>query len=96
MEMNLRMGINCKPRLSLTTYNSLQSFSEFKADLHSIYIRARKDSTKQLRELPFVAMDNVIFNVLETWPLEWCTLDIMAIEKSVTQRKREEAKLCML
>jgi len=46
MEMNLRMGINYKPRLSPTVYNSLQSFVEFKADLHSIYIRARKDPAK--------------------------------------------------
>lgn len=27
MEMNIRMGINCKPRLSPTIYNKLQSFA---------------------------------------------------------------------
>jgi len=66
MEMNLRMGINHKPWLSPTIYNSLQCFVDFKADLHSLYIRAHKDPAKQWRELPFVATDDVIFNVLET------------------------------
>ena len=93
--MNLRMGINRKSRLSPTIYNNLQSFAEFKADLHSIYIRAHKDSAKQWRELPFVATDVVIFNILETWTPEWCTPDIVAMEKSATQRKKDEAKLRM-
>ena len=46
MEMNLRMEINRKSRLSPTVYNSLQSFAEFKADLHTIYIKVSKDPTK--------------------------------------------------
>lgn len=46
MEMNLRMWINHKLQLSPTVYNSLQSFSEFKADMHNIYIRVRKDPTR--------------------------------------------------
>ena len=45
MEMKIRMWINRKPRLSPTVYNNLQSFVEFKADMHNIFIRARKDST---------------------------------------------------
>lgn len=64
-------------------------------DLHSIYIRARKDPAKKLRELPFVATDDIIFNVLETWSSEWCALDITEMEKSAMQKKKEEAKLCM-
>lgn len=71
MEMNLRMGIDHKPRLSTIVYNSLQSFVEFKEDMHKIYIRAHKYLTKQLKTLPFVAIDDVIFNVLEEWTLEW-------------------------
>lgn len=46
MGMNLRMGINLKPRLSPTIYNSQQSFAELKGDIHNIYIRACKDLTK--------------------------------------------------
>ena len=99
MEMNLRMGINHKPRLSSTAYNNLQSFGEFKVDLHSIYIRVCKDPTKHWRELPFVATDDVIFDVLETWPLkwllEWHTPDIATMEKSIAQKKKKDAKICM-
>jgi len=96
MEMNLRMGINRKPPLSPTVSNILQSFTEFKVDLHNISIKARKDPTNQWRELPFIAMDDVIFNVLETWLLEWHAPDLVTMDKSATQRKKEEAKLCMV
>lgn len=58
MEMNLRMGIHGKPRLSPNVYKNLHNFAEFKADLHNIYIRARKEPTKQWRELPFIATDD--------------------------------------
>ena len=40
MEMNIRMGINHKPWISPTVYNSLQSFMEFKADFNHVFIRA--------------------------------------------------------
>ena len=86
--MNLRMGINCKSQLSPTVYNILQSFAEFKENIHSIYIRPHKDPTKKWRRLPFVATDDVIFNILETWLPEWCALDITEIEKSMTKRKK--------
>jgi len=54
-----------------------------------------KDPTKQWRKLPFVATNDVIFNILETWLLEWHAPDITEIERSVTQRKKDEAKLCI-
>ena len=96
MEINFRVGINRMSWLSPTVYNSLQSFVEFKVDLHSIYIRAHKDSTNQWSELPFVAMEDVIFDVLETWLLEWRAQNIAAMEKSVAQKKKEDAKLRMM
>lgn len=82
MEMNLRMGINRKSWLLPTIYNNLQSFAEFKANLHNIYIRACKDLAKKWSELSFVAIDDVIFDVLETWPPEWRAQKIMAMENS--------------
>ena len=71
----------------------LYIFAEFKSEMHNIYMRACKDLTKQWRNLPFVSIDNVIFNILETWPPEWHALDITEIEKTAAQRKKEEAKL---
>jgi len=78
-------------------YNSLQSFSEFKADFHHVYIRARKDLAKMWHELPYLAIDDVIFAVLESWPPEWHApaSSVVEAEKSATQRKKEEAKLRM-
>lgn len=43
MEMNIWMGINCKPRFFPIVYASLRSFVEFKADFHHVFIKARKD-----------------------------------------------------
>ena len=94
MEMNIRMGINHKPRLSSIVYKNLQRFIEFKVDFHHICLRACKETTKKWSELPFIATDDVIFDVLQIWPLEWCTPDIAAVEKPTTQKKNE-AKLHM-
>lgn len=41
-------------------------------------------------------MDDVIFYVLETWLLEWLAPHITTIDKSAAQKKKEEAKLCMV
>lgn len=73
MEMNIRMGINRKPWLLPTIYNNLQSFTEFEEDFHHVYIRVWNDPTKTWRELPYFAINDVIFIVLESWPPEWCT-----------------------
>jgi len=96
MEMNIKMGINCKPRLSLTVYNSLQIFTEFKADFHHVFIKVQKDPTQTWRELPYLVTD-VIFEVLESWPSEWRALagSAVEVEKSVAQWKKEEVKLRM-
>jgi len=41
-------------------------------------------------------MDDIIFDVLEMWPQESLTPNIVVIEKSVAQKKKEETKLCMV
>jgi len=61
--------------------------------MHNIYIRAHKGPTKQWTKLPFIAINDAIFNVLEAWMLEWCALDIAEIKKSATQKKKDDAKL---
>ena len=93
MEMNIRMGINYKPQLSSIVYTSLQSFTEFKVEFHHIYLRVCKDPANKWNKLPYMAIDDVIFDVLETWLPEWCAVDISMLEKSATQK--EEAKLHM-
>ena len=71
MEMNIQMAINHKPWLSPTIYASLQSFAEFKADFHHVFIRVLKDPTKTWHDLPYLATDDVISAVLESWLPEW-------------------------
>lgn len=47
---------------------------------------------KKWTKLPFVATDDAIFNVLEAWPLEWCTPDIAKLDRSAAQKKKDIAK----
>lgn len=87
------MWINKRLHLSPTVHNSLQSFADIKDDMHNIYIRVRKDLAKQWTKLPFVAIDDVIFIVFETWPPEWNTPDLVELENVVAQKKKDNAKL---
>lgn len=52
--------------------------------MHNIYIKARKYLAQQWTKLPFLAIDDVIFIVLETWPPEWRALDLAELEKMET------------
>jgi len=56
---------------------------KFKVNIHKIYIKVQKDPTEQWIKLPFVAIDDVIFNILEAWLLEWHAPEIAEIKKSV-------------
>lgn len=98
MEMNIQMGINHKSQLSTTVDNSLQRFAEFKEYFHHVFIRAWKDPMKTWHDLPYLVTDDVIFVVLEYWPLEWCapTGFVMEMDKSTTYHKKEETKLRMV
>lgn len=64
-------------------------------DFHQIYLKAHKDLAKKWSKLPFIATNDVIFDVLETWLSEWHTPDIIVVEKSFSQKNKEEAKLHM-
>lgn len=46
-------------------------------------------------ELPYLVIDDVIFTVLDLWPPEWHAPVISTVEaeKSIAQRKKDEAKL---
>lgn len=45
MQINIRMAINHKLRLSPTMYANLKGYAEFKAGFHRVSIRVRKDPT---------------------------------------------------
>jgi len=93
MEASIRMWINRRPWLSPIVYTTLQSFSEFKADMHNIHVRAWKDLAKEWTMLPFIAIDDTIFTALETWLQEWRTVDLAGMEKATAQQMKKDTKL---
>lgn len=93
VEASIRTWINCRLRVSPTMHNSLQSAVEFKEDMHNLYIQACKDPAHKWVNLLFIATDDVIFAVMESWPLEWCTLDLAAMEKITEQQWNKDTKL---
>ena len=48
---------------------------------------------RQWVKLPFIATENAIFTVLETWPPEWHALDLAELQKASAQKKKDDAKL---
>ncbi len=48
---------------------------------------------KQWTKLPFVATEDTIFTILETWPPKWHAPDLEELEKVVAQKKKDDAKL---
>lgn len=85
MEVNIQMWINRRPRLSPPVYNSLRSFVDFKAEIHNVYIKVHKDPAQNWTTLPFIAIDDTIFFVLESWPPEWHAPDLAKKDRIVAQ-----------
>ena len=44
-------------------------------------------------KLPFLTINDIIFNVLQAWPQKWHALDIAELEKSVAHKKKDGATL---
>lgn len=58
-----------------------------------MYIKACKDPMQQWTKIPFIAIDDAIFYVLESWPPRWCALDLVELDRIAAQKQKEEAKL---
>jgi len=77
------MWINKRLRLSPTVYDSLQSFVDFKVDMHDVYIKVHKDTTQNWTKLPFIVIDDVVFTMLDSWPPEWHAPDLAARDETL-------------
>ena len=66
---------------------------EFKADMHNLYIRAPKGPAQKWVKLLFIATDDAIFVIMESWPSEWRAPDLAAMEKIATQQQKKDTKL---
>jgi len=58
---------------------------KFKADMHNLYIWARKDLARAWVKLLFIAIDDAIFGMMASWSLEWHALDVAKLEKIAAQ-----------
>jgi len=67
---------------------------EFKANFHCVSIQARKDPNQKWYDLPYLAMNNAITVVLESWPSEWRMASNLLVgsSKSVAKQKKEETR----
>lgn len=86
MEVGIEMWIKKRPHLSPTVYDNLWSFTDFKADMHNVYIKVRKYPTQIWTKLPFIMIDDAIYVVLNSWQPKWCTLDLEVRDKIVVQK----------
>lgn len=46
----------------------------------------------QWNKLPFIDIDDVIFSVLESWPPKWHTPNLAELDRTPTQRRKDEAE----
>lgn len=92
MDANVRQWINAQPCLSNEIYESMKNIAEFKADMHCIYIRACKDPTRAWTSLPFVASDDVVDAVVDTWPPKWRGPEVVEHNEAAIWKLKEEVK----
>jgi len=83
MEASVWMWINRRLHLSPTMYNITRSFADFKAYMHNLYIKVGKDPRQTWTKLSFITIDDAIFSILESWPTEWCILDVVEKDRII-------------
>lgn len=79
-EASIQTWINYRPWLSPILYNRLHNATEFKADMHNLYIQARKDPNQTWVKLSFIAMEDAIFEVMVASPPKWHTPNLAELE----------------
>ena len=92
MDGSIRQWINQQAYLTTKVYDNMKSVFEFKADMHHVYIRVRKDLEQTWTTLPFIAIDDDVYIVLDTWLPEWCGLDVVGRDQAAIQKQNATAK----
>lgn len=70
MEASIRMAINQKLQLSPTMFKNLLGYAELKVDFHNIYVQLHKNPNQKWFDLPYLATDDVISEVIKHWPTD--------------------------
>lgn len=60
--------------------------TEFKVDMHNLYIRTRKDPKQTWAKLSFIATKNEIYELMAAWPLEWHNPDVTELGRMAAQQ----------
>ena len=65
---------------------------EFKVEFHQVYIWALKDLDQKWYDLPYLATNDAILEVLKRWPTDWHSPSDLTVEtsKSMEKQKKEE------
>lgn len=92
MDASVCQWIHEKPRLSNEIYESMKHIAEFKEDMHFVCIRAHKDLDHIWTSLPFVAINEAIDVVLDTWSPIWHGLEEIGCNEATIRKQKKEAK----
>lgn len=92
MEVDIRHWVTQQPRLFTEIYDSVKHIAEFKEDMNFVSIWACKDPNQMWTTLPFIAIDEAIDVVLDTWPLEWHRPDAVEHDEATISKQKAEAK----
>lgn len=60
--------------------------------MHHVYIWVRKDPKQTWTTVPFIAIDDIVSSVLNTWPPEWHGLDTVGHDETAIQNLKAAAK----
>lgn len=92
MEVSIRLWINKEPHLSATVYDSIKNFADIKEDMHNVYLRAWRDLDYKWTTLSFISVDEVVFAVVNTWPPEWRTPNVVVHNEVGIRKQKVVAK----
>jgi len=67
VEMDLRIVINQRRRLSPTLLGQLEAYAEFKVDFHNVSICARHDPNKVWYKFPYLVTNTDVQEVMGKW-----------------------------
>lgn len=47
-------------------------------------------------QVPFISTDDATFTALESWPPKWRAPNLVMLDRTTTQKRKDEAKLCIM
>jgi len=70
----------------------MKHIAEFKADMHHIYILARKDPAQTWTPLLFIVTNDIVHKIVKAWPAAWRGPAIVERNEAAIQKKKEATK----